>query len=331
MSENEKGIIAVGMGERGVSLKTIDEAWRFCKAIEQSGVAPKDMNTAAKIFAVVQAGAELGLTPFRALSNMKIINGRVGPMGALAKALVRREKILAHGTGFKQDFIGEEGSDEFAARIVTIRDDEKDPYITIFSVKDAKVAGLWGKKSRDGKPGPWCLYPKRMLTWRAVGFHMDDYYSDVLMGMHIAEVLGDYPEEEIGITATMEPVAEPTRDPLLDELELISHSMQPPEGAKEDPNPDPTPHPIITDPIEVEGEKVDLETGEFQAPASKSPLEAVMQAEREVADKAAEQPPMTEEEAMRDLIEEGVLKEEDLAPANPGNATPEGEDDGLGF
>jgi hypothetical protein len=91
------------------------------------------------------------------------------------------------------------------------------------------------------------------------------------------------------------------------------------------------PHPIITDPIEVEGEKVDLETGEFQAPASKSPLEAVMQAEREVADKAAEQPPMTEEEAMRDLIEEGVLKEEDLAPANPGNATPEGEDDGLGF
>jgi hypothetical protein len=34
---------------------------------------------------------------------------------------------------------------------------------------------------------------------------------------------------------------------------------------------------------------------------------------------------------MRDLIEEGVLKEEDLAPANPGNATPEGEDDGLGF
>jgi hypothetical protein len=320
MSENEeRGLTPVAMGERGVSLHNVDEAWRFCKAIEQSGVAPKDMNTAAKIFAVVQAGAELGLTPFRALSNMKIINGRVGPMGALAKALVRREKILAHGTGFKQDFIGEEGSDEFAARIVTLRADETDPYITIFSVKDAKVAGLWGQKSRDGKPSVWIKYPKRMLTWRAVGFHMDDYYSDVLMGMHIAEVLGDYPEEEIGITATMEPVAEPTRDPLLDELEVIGATMQPEPQDPIDPD-DPADSEIT-----VDGEQVDPATGEFQAPASQSPLSSV------IADKAAEQPPMTEEEAMRDLIEEGVLKEEDLAPANPGNATPEGEDDGLGF
>jgi hypothetical protein len=158
-----------------------------------------------------------------------------------------------------------------------------------------------------------------MLTWRAVGFHMDDYYSDVLMGMHIAEVLGDYPEEEIGITATMEPVAEPTRDPLLDELEVIGATMQPEPQDPIDPD-DPADSEIT-----VDGEQVDPATGEFQAPASQSPLSSV------IADKAAEQPPMTEAEAMRDLIEEGVLKEEDLAPANPGNATPEGEDDGLGF
>jgi hypothetical protein len=34
---------------------------------------------------------------------------------------------------------------------------------------------------------------------------------------------------------------------------------------------------------------------------------------------------------MRDLIEEGVVKEEELAQADPGNAAEEGEDPDLGF
>jgi hypothetical protein len=235
MSDNEKpvtAVIPVGMGERGVALHNIDEAWRFCDAIQKSGVAPKGMNDTAKIFAVVQAGAELGLTPFRALSNMKIINGRVGPMGSLAKALVRSARVLAPGTGFKEDFVGEEDTDEWAARIVTLRDGESKEYITTFSVKDAKLAGLWGKRGREGAPTPWVTYPKRMLMWRAIGFHMDDYYSDVLMGMHLAEILEDYPEERVPVV--MEHRAVTVKDPLLEsltperELEEIAAELQPP-------------------------------------------------------------------------------------------------------
>jgi len=395
MSENqEKAVTAVkdaplpvAMGKRGVALNNIDEVWRFCDAIQKSGVAPKGMQETAKIFAVVTAGAELGLTPFRALSNMKIINGRVGPMGSLAKALVRAANVLATGTGFKEDFIGEEGSDDFAARITTRRGTESDVYITTFSVKDAKLAKLWGKVGKGG-PTPWVTYPKRMLMWRAIGFHMDDYYSDVIMGMQIAEVLDDYPDSGARLATTMEPV-EPTKDPLLDdpdakykaELEATAATMQPPatgaEGrvtatevlshtgeTREDPNPDPTQHPIITDPIggpeddpptesaaEIAEDMADLlpkgvdpQTGEYvdtggpvlntdfndligpdgeaitkigQAPQSRSPLEAVM----------AE---MTEEEAAADLAREGidsaVVKEEDLAPVDPGNKAEEGAD-----
>jgi hypothetical protein len=331
----------------GIQLTSMEDAWRFAKAMEESGVAPKGMRQAG-IFAVIQAGAELGLSPLRALANMKVINGRVGPMGALAKAMVRKANVLQKGTGFKQTFTGEEGKDDWTAHITTLRADETDVVTTSFSVKDAKRAALWGKH------GPWSNYPKRMLMWRAVGFHMDDQFSEIMMGFHIAEVLEDYPEERIA--ATMEPVDVPAADPLLDELAQIGATMQPPgEGetiANMDDGGTPTlevseeeevealttalfGHVELQDPIDpddpadseitVDGEKVDPQTGEFQAPPSQSPLESVM------AEKAAEQPPMTEEEAMRDLIEEGVVKEEDLAPADPGNAAEEGGDPDLGF
>jgi hypothetical protein len=301
------------MGNRGVSLRNIDEAWRFCEAIAKSGVAPKGMNETAKIFAVVQAGAELGLTPFRALSNMKIINGRVGPMGSLAKALVRKEKALAPGTGFKQDFVGEEGTDEYAARVITLRVGESEEYVTTFSVKDAKLAKLWDQKQRDGSPGVWMKYPKRMLMWRAVGFHMDDYYSDVIMGMPIAELLEDYPEARIPVVMEQKDV--PVVDPLLAELTAIGETMQPPTAAE----------------IAIcKTENVDPETGEYlgnlgQATPSESPLSKVM------AEKEAEAPPMSEEEAMADLIREGIVKEEDLAEPDSNNAAPEGDDQKVLF
>jgi hypothetical protein len=172
----------VSMSQGGVSLTTMDDAMRFCERLAKSGVAPKGMGDAA-IFAVIQSGAELGLSPMRALSNMKVINGRVGPMGSLAKALVRKSGVLEKGTGFVEKFTGTPGEDDWTAHFSTLRAGESEMYHTEFSVKDAKRAALWGKV------GPWKQYPKRMLMWRAIGFHMDDYYSDVLMGFHIAEVL----------------------------------------------------------------------------------------------------------------------------------------------
>ena len=63
----------VAMTTRGVELKTIDDAWRFCDAIAQTEMVPKGMKgKPAEVFAVIQAGAELGVTPIRALANMKI-------------------------------------------------------------------------------------------------------------------------------------------------------------------------------------------------------------------------------------------------------------------
>ena len=339
----------VAMTRSGVNLESMDDAWRFCEAIARTEMVPKGMRgKPAEVFGVIQAGFELGLTPFRSLANMKIINGRVGPMGKLGKALVRREKALKPGTGFIEIFSGDPETDEFTATVTTHRAGEDRPVSTSFSVKDAKLAGLWGKVGKFG-PSPWVTYPKRMLMWRAIGFHLDDYYGDVLMGMPIAEVLADMPEALLTdrTPVVMEQKKEVMKDPLL-ELAAISAELQPPQDPI-DPD-DPADSEITVDGAPTESaaelaedmadlvpDGVNPKTGEYidtggsvlntefndligpdgkqitkigrQAPASLSPLSAEM----------------TELEALEALKEEGEnISDEALAAADPDNVSLEG-------
>ncbi len=46
--------------------------------------------------------------------------------------------------------------------------------MTEFSVGDAVVAKLWGKRGYNGKDTPWITNPKRMLKMRARGFGLRD-------------------------------------------------------------------------------------------------------------------------------------------------------------
>jgi hypothetical protein len=301
----------VAMTSSGVQLTTMDDAWRFATAIAGTDLAPKGMS-ANEVFGVVQAGAELMLPPLRSLANMKIINGRVGPMGALAKALVRQAKVLAPGTGFKQWFTGTEMEDDWTANITTRRADEEEIRTTSFSVKDAKRAKLWGKVGKGG-PGPWVTYPQRMLMYRALGFHLDDNFSEILMGFHIAEVLPDYPAMEV-VHAVMEPLDTPAVDPLLAKVETMPDPEQElAEVAAE-----------LQPPADEFKEDSEARMTATEVLSHTSPLSAVM-AEKQAE---AEAKPMTEAEATADLIREGLLtvKDEDLDDPDPENAAPEGEE-----
>ena len=319
---DEKAVVPILMGEKGVAIHNIDELWRFSGFVAESGIAPKGMKQAS-IFAVVQSGAELGLTPFRALANMKVINGRVGPMGALGKALVRKSGVLAADTGFKEYFTGEVDTDEWTAWIATRRGEEG-VISTSFSVKDAKRASLWGKD------GPWKLYPKRMLMWRAVGFHLDDYYSDILLGFHIAEVLEDYPGERF--PAVMEKLDEPVKDPLLDKLQKDAERENELKKVEKD---------IMKDAILMEGSegKVDQETGEYkdqsitvsdeEAPPLSPEAQATLQdyLNKKKSPLQATMDDMTEREALENLKIEGeAISDEALDTADAGNAAPQGGD-----
>lgn len=192
---------AIAMGERGVRLTTLEDAFRFAKAVVQSGLAPKGIDTPEKALIAIQAGAELGFTPMRALSAMTVVNGRPGLYGEAALAKIRESGVCSKPPVVKT--VGD--GDERRGVIRFQRRDMEEAIEISFSVADAKKAGLWGKS------GPWTQYPDDMLEWRAVARAGKRYFSDVLLGLGIAEELQDYPVDHSLRSVT--PPAEP--DPLL--------------------------------------------------------------------------------------------------------------------
>jgi hypothetical protein len=191
----------IAMGQRGVQLATFEDAFRFAKAVIASGLAPKGIDTPEKALIAIQAGAELGFSPMRALSAMTVVNGRPGLYGEAALA-----KIRESGACSKPPTVKTEGEGDARRGVVRFQRRDMDEAMEVaFSIADAKKAGLWGKS------GPWTQYPDDMLEWRAVARASKRYFSDILLGLGIAEELQDYPVDNS--QRNFVPPAEP--DPLL--------------------------------------------------------------------------------------------------------------------
>jgi hypothetical protein len=209
----------IAVGSRGVHLATVDDAMRFSKAVIMAGMAPSSFKTAEAVFIAIQYGAEIGFPPMQALQSIAVINGRPCVWGDGLVAVVR-------GSGeceYIREWIEGEG-DGRTAWCETKRRGEPQSVSQKFSVGDAKAAGLWMKKSRDGKPSPWCQYPDRMLAMRARAFCLRDVYADFLRGFGVREEVEDYspmpvvaveskPVRRLSDLGTPEPVdAEPVAD-----------------------------------------------------------------------------------------------------------------------
>lgn len=210
----------IPMGQRGIQLQSLEDAVRFAKYVVDGGLAPKGMNASAVLLAM-QAGAELGLSPMRALSVVHVINGRIGLSGKAALALIRSNGGLKPGTTFQ---VGCEGQgDDRVGFCESCPAVSGERIRTEFSVKQAKQAGLWGKNQ-------WISYPDRMLMWRAVGHHCDEYYSEYLLGLKTTEELRDMPRPEPAERDVTPPRAP---DPMLLQLEPEA----PPTPAVPEPDP----------------------------------------------------------------------------------------------
>ena len=177
-------IAKIPTGPRGLVLSNLDDMMRFAEGVVASKLAPKSFDTSAKIVIAVQTGAELGIEPMQALQGLHVINGKVGLSGDTAVALIQ-----ASGKApiFRRFYEGEKDTDEYMAVVESQRQGSVEIDRTEFSVADAKTAGLWEKT------GPWTQYWKRMLMYRAIGFHSRDYFGDVTKGMVVSEELQDYP------------------------------------------------------------------------------------------------------------------------------------------
>jgi hypothetical protein len=182
----ERPKVPVGIGYRGLEVKTLEDLWRVSGYIAKSGLAPKGIETPEAIFTALELGLELGLPPMAALQNIAVINGRPGVFGDVQLALVRASGLLEE---YSEVEVGNPKDDTWGVQCVCKRVGSKFAN-SIFTVADAKRAQLWGKS------GPWSQYPKRMLKFRARGYLLRDEFGDVLKGVKSVEELRDTEEED---------------------------------------------------------------------------------------------------------------------------------------
>lgn len=184
LPQQEKKAIQVKADPRGLLRgTTIDEQFRLATAYCQSGLMPRGMDTPAKVLVGLQLCSELGLPVITSIGKVMVMNGTAAIHSDLPLALVRRSGLLK---SIKEEWIYVDGKLD-GAKCTVWRKGSAEPITRTFTVADAKTAQLWEKKSRDGKPSPWVLYPPRMLQYRARSWALKDEFGDVLFGVAILE------------------------------------------------------------------------------------------------------------------------------------------------
>lgn len=183
---------------------------------------PKDLKgRPASVLAVFLTGRELGIPPMTALRNLHVIDGKVTVNPKVRAAMVRREglgKLWPHqgprevtcpGVGradHDEDCTMCAGSD----RVVRLcecgsdrgdndadactwhakrADDEHVIYSATYTMAMATNAKLSNKDN-------WKNYPDRMLSWRALGYLLDDAFPEIGTGLYSPDELGAITDEE---------------------------------------------------------------------------------------------------------------------------------------
>jgi len=165
--------------------QSLDEAMRFADILAKSTIVPKEfLGNPGNILVAIQWGLELGLQPLQAMQNIAVINGRPALWGDAVIALVRGSALC--------EYVYEEDDGHTATCRVKRRGENEQ--VRIYSMDDAKVAGL------VGKAGPWTQHPKRMRQMRARAFALRDVFPDVLRGMPVAEELQDMPKDRESVS-----------------------------------------------------------------------------------------------------------------------------------
>lgn len=166
------------------SPKSLQEAMEFADLISKSNMIPKDyVNNPGNILVAMQWGMEIGLHPLQGLQSIAVINGRPTLWGDAALALVLASPVC--------EYVDESASDATHG-ICEVKRRGEAAHVQVFTVEDAKKAGLWGKA------GPWTTYPARMLIMRARSWALRDKFTDVLRGLALTEEIRDI--EPVDIT-----------------------------------------------------------------------------------------------------------------------------------
>ena len=176
-----------------LSCNNLEAAMKLAEMFSKSAMVPKQyQGNAANCLVAMAYGDSLGMAPLQAMQSVAVVNGVPALYGDGMLALVQASPV----------FESIEESIEDGAAVCTVKRRGMKPVQRIFTVDDAKRAGLWGKA------GPWQQYPSRMLQMRARSWALRDAFADVLRGIQSVEEVRDIPEV-IDVTPTPAALPEP--------------------------------------------------------------------------------------------------------------------------
>ena len=181
--------------------RNLEEAMKYADLLSKSALVPKSyQGRPGDIIVAIQMGREVGLKPLQALQNISCVNGRPCVYGDAPLALVRNSKKLED---FREDF----DPKTMTATCSVKRFGQPTPIIRVFSMEDAKRAGLSDKEN-------YKKYGRRMIQLRARAFALRDGFSDVLQGLSIGEEVEEIIDVEAqALPAPAPPVATPAALP----------------------------------------------------------------------------------------------------------------------
>ena len=200
-SEPKKAIVLAD--ERGMKFTTMEEMWRFCVAVVNSGQI-KDITTPEVALIRLQAGLELGLTPIWSLANIMVQQGRPSVWGDALLGIVLAQPTCGDVI---ETVTGKPFPDDSFTAVCEVRRKGRSPVIREFSVGDCKKAGLFGKAVHGS-------YPKRMLQMRARSWACRDAFADALRGLGVREEMQDVEPRKIEARVV-------SREMVLDEAPIV--------------------------------------------------------------------------------------------------------------
>lgn len=212
-----------------LSCNNLEAAMKLAEMFSKSAMVPKQyQGNAANCLVAMAYGDSLGMAPLQAMQSVAVVNGVPALYGDGMLALVQAS----------QAFESIEESIEDGAAVCTVKRRGMKPVQRVFTVDDAKRAGLWGKA------GPWQQYPSRMLQMRARSWALRDAFADVLRGIQSVEEVRDIPEV---IDVTPPPAALPEPKAASKAEQVLSKVR-----AKKPRPPEPEPEPVAASAAEPE-------------------------------------------------------------------------------
>jgi len=215
----------------GIAFARVDQAMDAAEVFAASSLVPKALQGKPRdVLLVLLKGAELGLKPLQALSEIHIVDGKAGVSAKLKMALCLQRPEC--------EFFVMVASTAEKAVYRAKRKGAPEPVEYSYSIEDAKRAGLTHKQN-------WQNHPAAMLRARCSSGLADSVFPDLCQGVMTHDELREVEERVVGTSSTPLATVAPVIPPPV--------AVAPPWGETDVPRPTPPGEKTVdaVDPVET--------------------------------------------------------------------------------